>query len=123
MGAVASGFFSSGFFSADFFSLSMSASFFFAARAFGDVALAVEVDAAIDQCFLHDGVRAQRIAIVNREVGILAKSIEPARLSIPSWNCRIQRDQVQRFIVREAPNFMLLRLPDQVVAFFFRSSE
>src|SRR2546428_8981446 len=48
---------------------------FFVFRALGDVALAVEVDASIDQRFLHHRVSAQRIAIVNDEVGILPNVI------------------------------------------------
>src|SRR5258707_708057 len=38
--------------------------FLLACRAASDVALTVEVDAAVDQSFLHDGVGAQRVVIV-----------------------------------------------------------
>src|SRR6202022_3639300 len=45
---------------------------FFAGGAVGDIALAVEVNAAVDQCFLDHGIVAQRIAIVDDQIGILA---------------------------------------------------
>src|SRR5882724_12536943 len=46
--------------------------FLFAFGALRDVALAVEVHAAIDQGLLHDRVSAERIVIVDHQVGVLA---------------------------------------------------
>src|SRR5580765_3522658 len=51
--------------------------FLFAFGALRDVALPVEVHAAIDQRFLHDRISAQRIMIVNHQVGVLADVNRP----------------------------------------------
>src|SRR6266850_5030310 len=51
--------------------------FLLAFGALSDVALAVEVHVAIDQRLLHDRVRAERIVIVNHQVGVLADVNRP----------------------------------------------
>src|SRR5437763_16885215 len=76
--------------------------FLLALGAFGDIALTVEENAAIDQGLLHDGVRAQGVAIVNRQVGIFSDINRANALVDAELHRRIQRDHLQRFVVREA---------------------
>src|SRR5712691_9028345 len=76
--------------------------FFFALGAFGDVALAVEENAAIDQGLLHDGVSAQGVAIVNRQVGVFSDINRANALVDAELYRRIQRNHLQRFVMREA---------------------
>src|SRR6266478_8096610 len=73
--------------------------FLFALGAFGDVALAVEIDAAIDQGLLHNGVRAQRVVIVNRQVGVFSNINRANALVDAELHRGIQRDHLQRLVV------------------------
>src|SRR5258708_37461160 len=76
--------------------------FFFAFGAFGDVALAIEINAAIDQGFLHDGVGAQGIMIVNRQVGVFANVNGANALVDAKLHRGIQGDHFERFVARQA---------------------
>ena len=113
-GFFSSGFFFSGFFSADFFSFSISAFFSFSRAARSAMSrCAVEIDAAIDQGLLHDGVGAERIVIVDDQVGILADVDGADALVDAQLHRGIQRDELERFVVREAAVLHASwRLPD-----------
>src|SRR5258708_35475963 len=76
--------------------------FFFAFGAFRDVTLAVEVDAPINQSFLNHGIGAQRIMIVNRQVGVLADVNGAHALIDAKLHRGIQRDHFESFVVRQA---------------------
>ena len=76
--------------------------FFLERGAIGDVALAVEQDAAIDQRFLHDRVSAQRVVIVNDQVGVFADVDRTNAVVDAELDRGVQRDEFERFVVREA---------------------
>src|SRR6266849_5158135 len=75
----------------------------------GDVALAVEIDAAIDQSFLDDGVGAERIVVVNHEVGILSNVDRAGAFVDAELDRRIQGHELQCLIMREAAILHALR--------------
>jgi hypothetical protein len=108
LGLLFTGLFSIGFFLARLFLFRLLFlfhqffPFFFAGIAFGDVALAVEINAAIDQGFLDDGVGAERVVIVNDEVGILADVDGTNALVDAELDRGILGFELERFVVREA---------------------
>ena len=83
--------------------------FFFEVGAIGDIALAIEVDAAIDQRLLDDGVGAERIVIVDDQVGVFADVDRADALVDAELDRGIDGDQLERFVVREAAELHGLR--------------
>src|SRR5579863_6084324 len=76
--------------------------FFFARGTVRDVALAVEIDAPVDQSFLHDSVSTERVVIVNDEVGVFA-GIDGANVLVDAQlDGGIDGDHLQRFVMRKA---------------------
>src|SRR5882724_603245 len=83
--------------------------FFFEVGAIGDIAIAIEVHAPIDQRFLHDGVGAQRIVIVDRQVRVLANVDRADTFVDAQLHRRIDSYQPQRFVVRQPAILHTLR--------------
>src|SRR5208337_5005294 len=65
-------------------------------RASRQIFFAVKVNAPVNQRFLRDRVRAQRIAVVNHQVRVLAHLDGPHALLDAQLNRWIQRDQFYR---------------------------
>ncbi len=59
---------------------------------------AVEINLAVNQSFLHDGVDAERIVIVDGEIGVLADVNGTGAVINAQLNGGIQSDQLQRVV-------------------------
>src|SRR5208283_4987538 len=71
-------------------------------RASGKVLLTVKVHATVNQSFLHHGVGAHRIVVVDHQVGILPHFDGADALLDPKLNRGIDRYHFERLVVRQA---------------------